>query len=365
LSSLVSPFSGKHRPTLALVISAIAVAGEARTFSVAQRMASWGKCRMKGQVNRVYRLLANLRVDDTLLARQMADALCSKPQRQLVLSIDWTEWRHGLRLLAAGVAVGKRALPLYVQAFHQRVWRRSQNTRENNFLRALAALLREAQVRAIVLCDRGFRRVSWIRLLQQLQLGFVVRLQSDVLVELEPGLQVALRDVLITQGTLVDLGIVALRSDGATQVRVVGYWAPGAHEPWWLATSESVDARRVLSLYDRRMTVEELFRDSKGCRFGARLFWTQFKDPVALGRFLMLLGAAMLLWTLTGRAAARRDPTLRMVSRKKGPRQSFITIGTRILRASESAIYLAAFALRALLEPPAFRRVAGAAVGGK
>jgi hypothetical protein len=160
LSSLVRPFSGKHRGTLALVISAIAASGEARTFAVAQRMASWGRCRMKGQANRVYRLLANLRVDDTLLARQTADALCSKPARRLLISIDWTEWRHGLRLLAASVTVGKRALPLYVQAFYQRVWRRSQNTRENTFLRALAASLREAQITAIILCDRGFRRVS-------------------------------------------------------------------------------------------------------------------------------------------------------------------------------------------------------------
>jgi hypothetical protein len=146
---------------------------------------------------------------------------------------------------------------------------------------------------------------------------------------------------------------------------VIGYWAPEAHEPWWLATSETSTARRVLSLYDRRMTVEEHFRDSKGCRFGARLFWTQYKNPVALGRFLMLLGTAMLMWTLTGRAAARRDPTLRLVSRKKGPRQSYLTIGMRILRAGESAIYLAACALGRLLEPPTFRPVAGASVGGK
>jgi Transposase DDE domain len=365
LSSLVRPFSGKHRGTLALVISAIAVAGEARSFAVAQRMASWGGRRMKGQLNRFYRLMANLRIDDTLLARQMADLLCEKPTRRLLVSIDWTEWHHQRRLLAASITVGKRAVPLFVQAFFQRVWRRSQNTRENHFLRALAAELREVAVKAIVLCDRGFRRVSWIVLLQQLQLGFVIRLQSDVLVEIEPGTRVALSDILLTQGVLVDLGLVPVRSDGAVVVRVIGYWAPGAHEPWWLATSETTDARHVLKLYDRRMTVEEHFRDSKGCRFGARLFWTQFQNPVALGRFFMLLGAAMLLWSLTGRAAAKRDPTLRMVSRSKGPRQSYLTIGLRILRAGESAVYLAAFALRRFLEPPALRRVAGASVGGK
>lgn len=137
-----------------------------------------------------------------------------------------------------------------------------------------------------ILCDRGFRRVSWIRLLQDLQLDFVVRLQDDVLAEIADGEPVALRHILLRQGKVLDLGIVPLRGDGAVRVRVVGFWAPGAKEPWWLATSATGHASLAVKQYDRRMTVEEQFRDTKGQRFGLKLFWTQVRNPDGLARFV-------------------------------------------------------------------------------
>jgi len=347
------------------VTAAITATGVARSFAVATTMMVWLGVRLASAVQRFYRLLKNPRIDYTELVATLADALCRSRDRHLLVPIDWTEWHHGLRLLMASVVVGKRGVPLFSQAFAQRIWRRSQNTRENTFLRLLAEALRRARVTATILCDRGFRRVTWVALLQTLRLGFVVRVMSDVFVEVAPGLKVALSDILLTQGQVLDLGLVPLRADGAVTVRVIGYWAPGAHEPWWVATSETGDARRVLKLYDRRMTVEELFRDAKGCRFGGKLFWTQFRDPEALAHFLALLGVALLIWILTGIAAARRDPSLRLRSRTKGPRQSYVTIGVRIVASGGSHPRWTAAALDRCLEPPALRQVAGVAVGGK
>lgn len=365
LARLLSPYCKRHRKTLALVAAAITATGVARSFAVATTMMAWLGVRLASAVQRFYRLLKNPHIDYTELVATLAAAVCRNPQRHLIVPVDWTEWHHGLRVLAASVVVGKRGVPLFSQAFAQRIWRRSQNTRENTFLRLLAEALRRAKVTATVLCDRGFRRVSWVQLLQTLQLGFVVRLMSDVYVEVAPGLKVALEDMLLTQGQVLDLGMVPLRADGAATVRVIGYWAPGAHEPWWLATSDTCDARRVLKLYDRRMTVEELFRDAKGCRFGGKLFWTQFRDPEALAHFLALLGVALLIWILTGIAAARRDPSLRLRSRKKGPRQSYVTIGVRIVASGGSHPRWSLASLATHLEPPALRQVAGVAVGGK
>jgi hypothetical protein len=365
LATLLSPFCKRHRKTLGLVAAAITTAGQARSLAIATTMVVWLGVRLGSALQRFYRLLKNPRIDDTELVATLAQALCRNPARHLIIPIDWTEWHHGLRLLMASVVLGKRGVPLFTQAFAQRIWRRSQNTRENTFLRVLAEALRRAKVSATILCDRGFRRVSWVQLLQTLRLGFVVRLMSDVFVEVEPGIKVALEDILLTRGQVLDLGPVPLRADGAATVRVIGYWAPGAHEPWWLATSETCDARRVLKLYDRRMTVEELFRDAKGCRFGGKLFWTQFRDPDALARFFALLGVALLIWTLIGVAAARRDPSMRLRSRTKGPRQSYVTIGVRIAASGGSHPRWTNAALGRFLEPPALRQVAGVAVGGK
>jgi hypothetical protein len=245
------------------------------------------------------------------------------------------------------------------------VRQRSQNSRENTFLRLLAGIVRDAGVVVTILCDRGFRRVSWVALLQELRLGFVVRLMDDVMVEVATGLQVSLRQVLLTPGQVEDLGVVPLRADGAVAVRVIGYWAPGAHEPWWLATSETGDPRHVLKLYDRRMTVEEQFRDTKGRRFGVKLFWTQFRDPEALSRFVMLLAVALLIWMLSGSAAARRDPSLLLRHRTKGPRQSHVTIGLRILTLDTVPLSITASAIRRLLEAPTLRQLGKLCPGGK
>jgi hypothetical protein len=365
LSTLLDPFWRRHRKTVGLIIGAIAVTGQARSFAIATTLARWLGTRLDSAVNRFYRLLRNTRVDYLLFSERWVGLLARSPERHLLIAIDWTEWHHGLRLLVAAVVAGKRAIPVYVHGLRKVLRLRSQNTQENTFLRLLADILRRAGVKATILCDRGFRRVSWIRLLQQLQLGFAVRLMSDVFVELDPGIKVALDSIVLVQGQILDLGIVPLRSDGAVSVRVIGYWAPDAHEPWWIATSQAGPASGVIKLYDRRMTVEEQFRDLKGRRFGVKLSWTQFRDPEALARFLMLLAVALLIWTLTGVVAAGRDPSLRLRSRSKGPRQSYVTIGLRICSIEAEPIPICMLVIAAMLEPPQLRKTSALAPGGK
>lgn len=349
---------------MGLVIAAITATGQARSFAIATTLMGWLGTRLDSAVNRFYRLLRNDRVDYTRFVTQWSRLLVRNPERHLLVAVDWTEWHHELRMLVAAVVAGKRAIPLYAQAFERLIRLRSQNARENTFARVLADGLKRAEVTATLLCDRGFRRVSWLALLQQLELGFVVRLMDDVSVEVRPGLHMPLRNVLLTPGKIVDLGWVALRSDGAVTARVIGYWAPGRNEPWWLATSVVGSPSLVLKLYDRRMTIEEQFRDTKGCRFGAKLIWTQFRDPEALGRFMMLLAVALLIWTLAGLVAAHYDPSLRLVCRKKGPRQSFVTIGLRVA-IRDCPVSFNPPDISSLLEQPANRRLGSSSLGGK
>lgn len=365
LRSLVSPLSSRHRDTVALIIAAIAATGQAQSFAVATTLARWLRIRVDSAVNRFYRLLRNTHLDEEAFLVQWLRTLCRDPRRPLLVAVDWTEWHSELRMLVAAVVVGKRGIPLYAQAFERLVRVRSQNARENTFARMLADAVKRAELKAILLCDRGFRRVSWIALLQRLGLGFVVRLQDDVYVELPSGTKVTLRDILLVPGEVIDLGVVALRSDGKTHARVVGYWAPDRHEPWWLVTDQTGSARHILKLYDRRMTVEEQFRDTKGCRFGVRLVWTHFKNPEVLARFVMLLAVAMLIWFITGVIATVRNRWWRMPCRKKGPRQSYITIGRRLVATELDDLALGLVQIRNLLVDPELRTIDAAHVGGK
>jgi hypothetical protein len=365
LTALLSPFRKSQRKTMALCIAAIVAVGQARSFAVAMQMRTWRGGLLQSALNRFYRLLRNRRIWDAQLTVRLLDLLARSPARELLVAVDWTEWPHDLRLLVASAVVGRRAVPVLCHGHEQRVRARSQNLRENEFARTLAWAASQIRVKLTLLCDRGFRRVSWLRHLDSLGLAFVVRLMDDVLVEIEPGLRVPLGSVLLTRGRVLDLGFLPLRSDAAHRVRIVGYWAPGAREPWWLATNRSDPASYILKLYDRRMTVEQQLRDSKGARFGVKLQWTQFRKPEALGRVAMLVGVAILIWTLVGRLAVAGDPALRLTCRRKGPRFSFVVIGQGMIVFGAAIPPLTIALLRRHLEPPALRRVAGCAVGGK
>jgi hypothetical protein len=222
-----------------LAIAAIAATGQAWSFAIATTLSTWLRTRLDSAVNRFYRLLRNGHVDYLEFATRWVDILARGPDRKVLLAVDWTEWHHNPRLLVAAMVTGKRAIPVSTQGGRKMVSTRSQNTRENTFLRQLSDLIHRAGVTATILCDRGFRRVSWLALLQTLKLSFVVRLIDDVYVELQPGAKEPLHDILMQPGHVLDLGLVPLRYDGAVTVRVIGYWAPDAHEPWWVATIDA------------------------------------------------------------------------------------------------------------------------------
>jgi hypothetical protein len=348
---------------MALVIAAIAKAGEARSLAIATVLAQWERIRLDSAVNRFYRLLRNSRFDERLFVTSWSRILSHNGKRRLLVAVDWTEWHSDLRMLVGAVVTGKRAIPLFSQAVRKPIRLRSQNSKENAFMRILSHCLKSAGVEAIMLCDRGFRRVSWIKLMQKLKQRFVVRLQSDVTVTYQ-GQKMVLKNVPLPRGKAMSLGVVPLRDRNPITVRVIGYWARGAKEPWWLATSEMSSPREVVKLYDRRMTVEEQFRDLKGRRFGAKLSWTQFKDPDKLARFMMLLSVALLIWIVTGTQAADDDASLRMKCKRKGPRQSDVTIGLRICKFGSATPRLTARQVARLLKPPARRILGRDGIGG-
>ena len=92
----------------------------------------------------------------------------------------------------------------------------------------------------------------------------------------------------IKEGERRHYGLVYLQADKAVKVRLIGIWAEGAKEVWWLATDLTHRVSKVVSYYDRRMGIEEHFRDSKGQRFGMKLRWTQFTRAEFVERMYLL-----------------------------------------------------------------------------
>jgi len=325
LGQLLEPLRKSQRTVIALVVEAISQLGQASSLAIAARLAQKTGAAVPSALVRFYRLLHNRRVEDLLLSRQMIRTLAKRTQALLV-AIDWTEWHPPLRMLLASVVTGTRAVPVYAATFIKTAMARSQNCWENTFLKMLVMLLEEARVAACFLADRGFRRASFIKLLlEHPGHTFLVRLHDKVLVENEAGKRL-LRNIGLQAGQAIDLGWVKLRQDAAVTVRVIGVWAKGRRQPWWLATNRSDSLGQLVSLYDRRMTIEEQIRDTKGARFGFALVWSQIATPEALSRFVLLIGLAVMILMAVGHAVAQKYPHVRLPSRTKGPRLSLLTV---------------------------------------
>lgn len=299
--------------------------GQMRSFALAGALAQATGVHFKSALQRFYRWVHNPRLDDLACWSALAERVLAHAGRRPLVAVDWTEWHSNLRVLSAAVCVGSRAVPVLVQAFSKTDMPRSQNTRENTFVHLLVRLSVHLQ-RAVLIFDRGFRRVSLIRELNWLSQPFIIRLAAKVQVvgERYTGL---LSAYPLRPGQRMDLGLCALGQSKPVRVRVIGVWARGQDQPWWLATTLRSSARRVAAYYDRRMAIEEHFRDSKGCRYGIKLKWTAFSDPAALARLFLLAAIACVVWLLAGVLACRNDPSLALVSPRKGPRRSLLAIG--------------------------------------
>jgi hypothetical protein len=353
LSSLLRPFRRSQQKTCAAVVAALCQAAQASSFAIAGHLACLTEVQFGSALTRLYRFLRNERFDNWLLTERLL-GLLAQPNKSLLLALDWTCWQDRFSVLTASVCVGTRAIPVAVSACVKRNLARSQNLWEETFLRLVVDRLRAAEVTAIWLCDRGFHRVTWMAKLIELQQQFVVRLQRDVTVHLRA--QVCLlKSLELRPGERRDFGFVRLRADKFVTVRLIGVWAEGAPEVWWLATNLPNRVSKIVALYDRRMGIEEQFRDAKGVRFGLKLKWTQFTKAEFVERMYLLVGVALLLWTSVGRAVEEAQPKVRLESKTKGARLSLARIGLYYWQRAVKQWRLTSRFVRAHLPPPRLR----------
>lgn len=353
LSSLLKPFRRSQQKTCAALVAALCQAAQASSFAIAGQLSCLTEVQFGSALTRLYRFLRNPRFDNWLLTEQML-GLLGKDQKLLLLALDWTCWQDRFSVLTASVCVGTRSIPVASSACVKRNLARSQNLWEETFLRLTVDRLRASGNCAVWLCDRGFHRVAWLKRLLEMEQHFVVRLQRDVTVHLRDGAHL-LKSLEIKEGEHKDFGFVDLRADGFVRVRLIGVWAVGAKEVWWLATDLTNRVSKIVSYYDRRMGIEEQFRDAKGVRFGLKLKWTQFTRAEYVERMYLLVGVALLLWTSVGRAVEAEEPQVRLKSKTKGARLSLARIGSYYWRKVSQRLRLTAKFVRQYLPPPHLR----------
>ena len=283
----------------------------------------------KHNIKRVYRFLRNHRVEVAEGARALIRLAARAAGGRLVVAVDWTDIRH-YKVLCAAVPLRGRSIPILFAAYEKWNLFRSQNALEEGFFRLLAALVPEG-TQVVVVADRGFGRTELARTLQEIGLGYVIRVTGTVCF-LSGCYRGRLDELRLRPGRRRDLGFGHYRLRNSLWQRVLVYWGKGQREPWFLATNLAWGWRRVVGLFRQRMAIEELFRDEKNLRYGWGLRQLSLSEASRLERMLLVLAFAYLFLVLMGLVAVARLSAAHWSAAACGRRQASAFLIGRLLQ---------------------------------
>jgi len=246
--------------------------------------------------------------------------------------VDWSDVELGHRylMLKAAVPVGGRAVTIYEEVHPLKHYNSPQTHRR--FLTRLSAVVPE-HCRPIVITDAGFRG-PWFDAVAALGWDWVGRVRNEVKYRMEGGTVWKYTRSMYYRATGTprylgrawlsqknpygcQLHLYKALKRGPGRPRKVSRAVPNAQrarrharEPWLLATSLSAktwSAKRVVRAYEKRMQIEETFRDLKSHRWGYGLQYARSRSPARLENLLLLTTLATLATWLAGLAAKAAD----------------------------------------------------------
>jgi hypothetical protein len=327
-----------------------------------------GAQRVRAPLKRLDRLLSNrhLAQERECLYASMTRWLIRQPH-PLIL-IDWSDLHEDCRwhLLRASIPISGRAFTVLEMVFAQSLY--GSPRAEKQFLRRLHALL-PAQVRPILVSDAGFR-TPWLRLVRKYGWYYVGRLRGHTHLQLTAHGEwfdnrqlhrrasrtaQRLEDVklVVSQPWQLDLvlyrkapqGRVRLSVRNATRSRRITSLQAQRREsePWLLVVSPELrhlSAQQVVSIYSKRMQIEQSFRDLKCDRFGCAFRYSLTREPQRIAILLLIHALASFLAWLAALLLA--IPTLVRYGGVKSPRPrlhySQLRIGWEAFRRHDLAL---------------------------
>jgi hypothetical protein len=316
-----------------------------------------GRTFPKHGIKRVDRALSNPRMqrESRTYFSELAQALIGKSRRPVVL-LDWTKAASNFHALVAAVPVDGRALSIYVEVHPEK---NLGNRRvEARFLRALGEVL-PSGCRPILVTDAGFRG-PFLHELQARGWDFVGRLRSNTRMRLTGETKWTTVSELYSTATFrarrlgtfelfrtrkrltTDLILAARRRypkrhpwHGRSSGRggLCAKTVAGGKEPWLLVTSLDLHADQIVSIYSKRMQIEETFRDAKNPRFGWCLRHVRSHSATRLTVLLLFAAIAMAAVVLVGMAAEAAGIRWRYQANTRSSRVlSLFLLGLEVLR---------------------------------
>jgi hypothetical protein len=277
---------------------------------------SWpGAQRVRAPLKRLDRLLSNQHLGAEREAFYAAMMRWLIRQANPLILIDWSDLHEDCRwqLLRASIPLSGRAFTVLEMVFPESM--KGSPRAEKKFLRRLSALLPDG-VRPILVTDAGFR-TPWLRLVSKFGWYYVGRLRGRTRLQIEDGAwfdnrelhrQIRsqarrIEDVNLVQSEpwSVDLVLYRKPRHGRVRLSIRKGTRSRSHtslkaqrresEPWLLVVSPELRhlcARQLVSIYSKRMQIEQSFRDLKCERFGCAFNYSLTRDPRRIAILLLI-----------------------------------------------------------------------------
>jgi len=258
----------------------------------------------KHAIKQVDRFFSNTGVEVwALFASWVPYVVGGRPE--VVVALDWTDYDADNQSTIAIHIVTKhgRATPLLWKTVVKSKLKGWRNEHEDRLLERFHEVL-PAGVKVTVLADRGFGDQALYELLRdQLGFDFVVRFRGVIQVISADGETKSAIARTPNNGRSLLLPGARVTKKGRELGAVVCLKAKGMKEAWHLATSYGdKSAAEIVSLYSKRFSIEESFRDLKNLRFGMGLSDTHIGSPERRDRILLVGAIAATLLTMLGAA---------------------------------------------------------------
>jgi hypothetical protein len=288
-------------------------------------VAAPGKARPAGVKRRLERTLANDRSDPDSVWPQLARAILGgRAGGPVVLILDETPNRNGLRCMKITVAYRKRARPIACACSALGGQPGPMPELILGLFRRAAACLPEGAC-VTLLADRG---LAWPRIVDacgELGWHFVIRLQGQTRVRTTEGTECSAADLAPNPGARWWGRAEAFKKSGWRTAQVAACWERGQKGPWPLV-SDRPEGARLFRRYSTRVWTEELFRDEKSQGFP----WekSHVTMPTHAARPVLLIALATYLALALGSRVIQAGLRRRLESTRQR-KLSLFTIGMR------------------------------------
>jgi hypothetical protein len=260
------------------------------------------------------RMLSNVNFVPWAVARPWV-AFVIGQRSEVWVALDWTEFDADDQSTLCAYLVTRhgRATPLLWKTVAKGTLKGQRNQYEDDLLEKLRECVPET-VKVTIVADRGFGDQKRYEHIRALRFHYAIRFRQDILLTDQFGQQKPAIEWLHSSGRARMLKQVAVTADCYIPPAIVLAHDKRMQEAWCIATSrDDLSAAEVVTLYARRFSIEETFRDTKNIHFGMGLSATHIGDPARRDRLLFVAAFAHVLLTLLGAAGERcgLDKTLK------------------------------------------------------